>query len=409
MISYDDALAIIREAACSLNPGREQVTLALAAGRIAAQDVMTGLDIQPFDNAAMDGFAVNLADLKDASPTNPVRLTKAGMIAAGETLAGKSVTNGTCWHIMTGAKVPEGAECVVPVEDVLIEGESVLFKNIPKPGQHIRKRGEDFLKGTKITLTGERISAAHIMPLATLGISRLDVLKRPRVLFISTGAEIIDDLGGPLRDGQIYNSNAAFALSFLNAYGVDALQGKTIRDEPDSFLSALRSAQEEGYSLIVSSGAVSAGAYDFVKESLKVLGAEILFHKIKLKPGKPNLLAKLPCGALYFGLPGNPVATSVGLRFFVAEALRIAQGQKRETPLYARAMNRFTKKPGLHMILKARYESWDDGTLSVDILDGQESFMVSPYLKMNCWAHAPEEVDTIKAGDVVEIYPIMPD
>jgi molybdopterin molybdotransferase len=390
-------------------PGREQVALALAAGRIAAQDVMAEIDIQPFDNAAMDGFAVNLADIKDASSVKPVRLTKAGMIAAGETLAGQSLTAGTCWHIMTGAKVPAGADCIVPIEEVLMEGDTVIFKSIPKLGQHIRKRGEDFLKGTKITLTGERISAAHIMPLATLGISSLDVLKKPRVLFISTGAEIIDDLSSPLQEGQIYNSNAAFALSFLKGCGVDVIQGKTIRDEPDVFLSTIRAAQEEGYSLIISSGAVSAGAYDFVKESLKVLGAEILYHKIKLKPGKPNLFAKLPGGALYFGLPGNPVATSVGLRFFVAEALRVMQAQSRETPLYARAMNRFTKKPGLHMILKARYESWEDGTLSVDILDGQESFMVSPFLKMNCWAHTGEEVDTIKAGDVVEIYPLMPD
>ena len=194
MISYSDALGIIRESAFCLNLGREQVALEQTVGRVAADDVIVGLDIQPFDNAAMDGFAVKLADLAGATSAQPVHLTKAGMIAAGENPAEKSITARTCWHIMTGAKVPTGTECIVPVEDVLIEGDSVIFKSVPKLGQHIRKRGEDFSKGTKITLKGGHITPVHIMPLATLGISNLRVFKKPRVLFISTGAEIIDDL-----------------------------------------------------------------------------------------------------------------------------------------------------------------------------------------------------------------------
>ena len=126
------------------------------------------------------------------------------------------------------------------------------------------------------------------------------------------------------------------------------------------------------------------GEFDFVKEGLEKIGADIIFHKVKLKPGKPNLFAILPNGAFYFGLPGNPVASAVGLRFFVVSALSAMMGQEPEKPLHARAMTKFVKKSGLHMILKGKSESWEDGTRSVDILDGQASFMVSPILNMNC-------------------------
>jgi molybdopterin molybdotransferase len=408
MISYSDALQIIRDTASCRKLATETVSLENAIGRVCAEDLTAALDIQPFDNAAMDGFAVRVDNLARASEANPVHLKQSGVIGAGQSVLGKHIEGGSCWHVMTGASLPKGTEGIVPIEDVVIEGETVIFIRPPKQEQHIRRAGQDFRKGSIIALTGERISPAHILPLGTLGISRFAVSKKPRVLFISTGTEVVDDLNTSLGEGQIYNSNKPYASAFLRACGAEIDLSKTIRDDQDSFLGALKAAEEEGYDMVVSSGAVSAGTYDFVKAGLEKFGAEILYHKIKLKPGKPNLFARLPGGALYFGLPGNPVATSVGLRFFVAEALRVLQGQKQESPVFARAMNRFSKKPGLHMVLKSRLESWEDGSLSVDILDGQESFMVSPFLMMNGWLHVPEDTETIKAGDVVEIYPLQP-
>lgn len=407
MITYNDALQIIRKTAISVKLGTEKVLLAEVVGRVCAEDLVAGLDIQPFDNAAMDGFAVRLEDLADASDTSPVQLKKAGIIAAGESSNPITVEKGTCWHIMTGALLPVGAEAIVPVENVVIDGDLITFKAKAIVGQHIRYAGEDFKKGASLLSRGDKIGVAHILPLATLGISEITVFKKPRILFIPTGTEIVDDLNATLRNGQIYNSNKFYSIAFLTACGADVVEHDIIHDDLESFMNALRDIHKNDYDIIVSSGAVSAGSFDFVKEGLEKSGSEILYHKIKLKPGKPNLLAMLPSGILYFGLPGNPVATAVGLRFFVADALRAMQAQNLETPVFARAMNGFSKKSGVHMILKGKLEYWEDGSITADILGAQESFRVSPFLTMNCWLQIAEEQENIKAGDVIEAYPLQ--
>lgn len=408
MISYTDALNIIRQTAGLHRLQSERVTLEKSVGRICFENLTVGLNIPPFDNAAMDGFAVRLSDISGANPEKPVILKNLGQIGAGD--AGSyPLEAGTCWHIMTGAPVPANVDCIIPIENVTFgPSGTVTFSTSASPGQHIRRSGEDFKKGTNLPLAGQRITPAHVMALASIGMPMLSVFRKPRILFVSTGTEIIDDLGQLLSPGKIYNSNMPFARAFLDSCGADISIEKTIRDDTDAFLSILRNAEQSKFDIIVSSGAVSAGAHDFVKEGLNIAGAEILYHKIRLKPGKPNLFARLPRGALYFGLPGNPVATAVGLRFFVIEAVRAFYGQKPECPMYARAMNKFSKKAGLHFVLKGFSESWDDGILSIDILDGQESFMVSPFLKMNSWIHVHENIEAIKTGDALEIYPFMP-
>lgn len=407
MISFTEALHLVEQAAQSIRLEKERVPLRDLPGRICAETIHAPLDIQPFDNSAMDGFAVRLDDLRTASPDNPVLLKEAAIIAAGDTTEMLSLQSGTCMQIMTGALTPEGTEAVVPVEEVIIQGDRIAFSSMPKPGTHIRRRGEDFKQGMPLLKIGEQLTVSHILPLATLGISQVSVFRRPKVLFISTGTELVDDLTASLQPGQIYNSNRAYAETFLKMLGVEWHQTDTIRDDTDSFIKALQPAGTQGYDLIISSGAVSAGAYDFIKEGLTQMGAEHLYHKVKMKPGKPNLLAKLPSGALYFGLPGNPVATAVGLRFFVSAALRVMSQQKLEAPIYAETINTFTKKPGLHMILKGKTGYREDGRIVVDILDGQESFMVRPFLTMNGWVFAEEEKGTIQPGEMVRVYPIF--
>lgn len=408
MITYNDALHIVRETALLKRLGTEEVPLADVVGRVCAADLVAGLDIQPFDNSAMDGFAVRLDDLAAADGSRPIQLRKAGIIGAGENTQGISIEEGTCWHVMTGAPLPVGAEAIIPVENVLVEKDMITFREKPVAGQHIRYAGEDFKKGAPLLSQGEKVTSTHILPLATLGVSNVTVFKKPRILFIPTGTEIIDDLSTPLSTGQIYNSNKFYAASLLTECGAEITVQDTIRDDLEHFAKVLMGADGERYDIIVSSGAVSAGSFDFVKEGLERSGSQILYHKIGLKPGKPNLMAMLPSGALYFGLPGNPVATAVGLRFFVREALRVLNRQRPELPVYARAMNGFSKKAGLHMILKGRLEYWEDGSVTVDILEGQESFKVSPFLNMNCWIHVPEERESIKSGEVVEAYPLLP-
>ncbi len=406
MLAYQKALQVITQTALSKPLGSEQVPLAEAVGRVCAENLYAALDIQPFDNSAMDGFAVRMDDLAKATDSAPVRLRKAGVMGAGKNPDGIVLQPGTCWHVMTGAPLPMGTEAIIPVEHAMVEGDEIVFQETPEAGQHIRSAGEDFKRGDCLLSIGERISPTHILPLATLGIAHITVFKKPRILFIPTGTEIVDDLGTTLQHGEIYNSNKFYAKAFLTACGADVFEYDTIRDDLNAFHSTLQDISRHRYDMIVSSGAVSAGSFDFIKDGLVASGADILYHKLKLKPGKPNLLAILPSGEIYFGLPGNPVATAVGLRFFVAAALRVMQSQEPEVPIYARAINEFSKKSGLHMVLKGRFDYQEDGSMTVNILDGQESFKVNPFLSMNCWIHVSEEREHISAGEVLEVYPL---
>lgn len=410
MITYQQARQTIQDVAGQYALGTELVPLSAIAGRICAEDITAPLDIQPFDNAAMDGYALRCADLAMASAGNPVRLKKTHLIAAGNRILPGPVQPSTCVRIMTGAPLPLGADCVVPFELTTTDGDDVFFTARSEKAANIRFAGEDFRKGDVVLSRSIPLTAAHIMPLATLGIHRVRVFRRVRAIFIATGGELVDDLEASLQPGQIYNSNCPYSLAMLQALGGDCVAAYTIPDEPDVFAKLLAAAIEEhSPDLVISSGAVSAGDFDFVRATLEKLGAEILFHKVKIKPGKPNLFAKLPQGSLYFGLPGNPVATAVGLRFFVEPALRAMTQRAPEQPLYAKSTSPFTKKPGLFMFLKARISCSARGELLADLLEGQASFMVSPFTRMNGWVTVEEENSNLGENELVAFYPAQPD
>lgn len=407
MISYQDACETVIEAAQNYALRTKVVVLADIPGHVASTQIQAPLAIQPFDNSAMDGFAVISADLAGATENNAVALKMAGVIAAGDGSMTVSVESGTCARIMTGAPVPAGADAVVPVELAEVVDDTVSFKTCPSRDDHIRMAGEDFQVGAPVLKKGQRLSAVHILPLASLGIGQVSVFRKPRAAFLSTGKELVDDLSLPLKPGQIYNTNGPYGAAVLESAGAEIQTSRTIPDEEVGFMEALKELMAQDIDLIVSSGAVSAGAFDFVKAGLEKCGAEILFHKVRMKPGKPNLFARLPNGTLYFGLPGNPAATAVGLRFFVEPAIRAMTGQKTENPFIAIAETAFTKKPGFAMFLKSVQRVDDEGCLRVSFADGQQSFMVHPFLTANAWAVVPEDFAEIEVGEKVEIYPLF--
>ena len=235
MISFETAQKIIRERASKYRLDTEVIALLGAAGRVCAEDVRAPLTIQPFDNSAMDGFAVRICDLEGASESTSVILEKTGVIAAGDLVPEEAIMAGKCIHIMTGAPVPKDTDAVVPIENVDVQDSKVTFKSVPKPMANIRCAGEDFQKGDEILKAGDSLGVTHILPLATLGISRLRVFKKPKVAFMATGREIVDDLSATLESGQIYNSNRPYALAMLDALGCDVLPCETVRDDLDVF------------------------------------------------------------------------------------------------------------------------------------------------------------------------------
>lgn len=407
MITYTLARDIIEDAARQKPATTEWRATDRLAGCVAAETVTAPCSIQPFDNSAMDGFAVRLSDFPEDAGAG-VTLLRRDTLAAGDNAEGTGIAPGECMAIMTGAPVPEGTDAVVPVERTEKDGDRVIFHARPGAGDNIRRAGEDFREGDPVWRAGERLGPAQLMAAATLGISGARVFRPLRAAFIATGKELVDDFSQPLAPGQIYNSNRFYAEQALKQLGVELVSAHTIHDERAVFHDTVKELIARGIDIVISSGAVSAGEFDFVRDELESLDAEILFHRLRIKPGKPNLFARLPHGGVYFGLPGNPVATVVGLRFFVAPFLDAACGRPPEAPVKARLANRVKKRGPLRIFLKARADM-DDGQLRVTSLEGQASFMVSPMLSMNVWAIAPEDQECLEAGSEIEIYPEFPD
>jgi molybdopterin molybdotransferase len=405
MISYAEALAIIRANKTLL--GTEAISLAEIVGRICAEKITAPIANQPFDNSAMDGFALKTEEIVGATHDSPVALAMIGHIAAGGTPATSVPERGQCYEIMTGAPLPPGCDTVVPVEKTEKDKNgSILFRSVAKKGDNIRRAGADFAVGDAVLAPGAVLHAGHVLALATLGIGKLKVVCRPKVAVVSTGLEVVDNLGAALEGGQIYNSTGPYLHSVLPRMGMDPVALGTVADDAALYKEKLLAAARNGCEIILSTGAVSAGVHDFVPAVLKDIGAEIFFHKVAIRPGKPVLFAKFPHGGpFFFGLPGNPVSTAVGLRFFVCPLLRAMQSLSPEPPLYGVLAEDYSKKAAeLRFFLRARLDNNAKGENVVEIIRDQQSFKVSPFVLSDTWVMIPEHISQFKQGDIVEIY-----
>jgi len=307
---------------------------------------------------------------------------------------------------MTGARLPDGLDRVIPVEltERLDAPPRVRLLAEVEAGQNVRSAGSDVPAGATVLAAGTPLAPQHLMLLAALGIASVAVAERPRVAVLCTGRELVDDPAATLASGQIRNSNGPFLAERLPRAGAEPAHVETVGDEVEAFLAAFARARDAGARVVISTGAVSMGRYDFVPQALERLGAETVFHKVAIRPGKPLLFARLPDGTLFFGLPGNPIAVAVGLRFFVEPALRVMLGLPRETPWRAPLAADYAKKPRLRFHLKARVVLDAQGQLSVRILEGQESYRIRPLAEANAWAVVPVEATELSAGTLVDVY-----
>lgn len=410
MIDYHQALQQILALA---RPGPEETCRASAAlGRVLAAAVTSGEDLPPFDNSAMDGFALRSAGQALAAGRE---FTVRGALMAGDGLAASLQGADQAWEIMTGARLPQGADTVVPVEQVAIlerdaAGHTTRMRLAVgiEAGRHVRRAGEDVARGATILTEGTVLQAPHLAMLAALGIASVPVRRRPRVALVCTGRELVDDPDAPLRAGQIRNSNAPLLAARIVAAGAELVLNQTVDDAPQAFAAVFETARAAGVDVFISTGAVSMGHLDFVPETLARAGAQLHFHKVRIRPGKPLLFASLPAssgGMLCFGLPGNPASGAVGMRFFVEPALRAMLGMAPETPLRAVLETRHESSPGWRFFLKGRLALDGDGRLRAGILPGQESFRIRPLLDANAWVVIPAEAGVTEAGSLVEAWP----
>lgn len=328
MITLEDALSRILAALPA--PVGESVGLLDTAGRVLTENISSSMDLPPFDNSAMDGYAVRAADVTAARPDAPVSLRLAGRIPAGENFDGELVPGG-CVRLFTGSPLPRGADAVVMQEDTRVEPEragEVLICDPARAGENVRRRGADVARGGLLAAAGEGLTPAHLSLLAAVGVREASVGRRAIVGLLATGSEL-REAGEPLGPGQIYESNrAALAPLITRAGGIP----KNFPLVPDT-LAATQTALERalaGCDMIVTSGGVSVGEMDFVKSAFENVGGELQFWKVAIRPGKPFVFGR--CGGKFlFGLPGNPVSAFVTSLLLVRPALRRWQGARAVT------------------------------------------------------------------------------
>lgn len=409
MYDYKDGLEILCRAAKARQiKQKEQVGLQEAQGRICSNDIKAPIANQPFDNSAMDGYALRAQDIKKASDENPVDLSCRNEIVAGDSDKAGAIAHGQCIRIMTGAPVPEGCDVVVPVENTEEKDKHIVFTHPAREGANIRLAGEDYQKGDNVLSKSDLIESSHILPLATLGIHSVSVLRKLKVALISTGKELVTDMNSQLGPGKIYNSNGPYLSAMIRNFGAELIELGAVPDDLSQYKNKISQAREQKADLILSTGAVSAGVHDFVPSVLKEMGAQILFHKCKIRPAKPILGACFEQdGPMVIGLPGNPVSAASGYRFFAVPVMRFLLDLPQEEPVRARLDNAYHKrKSDFTFFLKARHYIDDVGQTRVEILPGQESFKTAPFTKMTCWAVGEAGRSDLGVDELIDIYPL---
>jgi len=409
MISYADALNLID---ANVEPlGATPLSLDQIGNAANADPVTSKLDVPAFANAAMDGFALRAADTSDATAEAPLHLPVTGIVAAGDAPA-DAPPRGAAIEIMTGAPLPRDCDSVIPIERVETETDAangIVAIGIREPletGRNVRSAGEDFRAGQIVLEGGQPAEPHDVMALAATGNDRIVARTMPRIAIITTGSELAD-AGAPADPGMIRDANGPYLQAFIESIGATQTTRINVADRSEDLEAALESASHDA-DVILTTGGVSAGRYDLIPDAIERLGGRIVFHKVAIRPGKPLLFARLPNKTLLFGLPGNPIAAAVGLRFFVVRSLRRLQGLPPENFHAAVSDERIRKRSSLCFFGKASARADADGRLRVTLLPGQESFKIKPLTKANCWAVVPEGPEVVESGDVIRIAPLYP-
>lgn len=375
----------------------EMIQLSHCLGRVLAEDLASPLDLPPFDNSAMDGYAFCFADL-----ANTDKFKLIGYSFAGHPFEGK-YQKGSCVRIMTGATVPEGYDTVQMQEKTQADGDNINIDAPYKKGANIRVRGEEIQAGTPVLKAGTRVGAAEMGVLATIGVSQARVYRQLTVAFFSTGDEL-RPVGSDLAPGQIYDSNRYAILGLLQKAGVDWLDLGVIPDEPQALRAAFRNAASQA-DMVITSGGVSVGDADYTKQILDEEG-EITFWKMAIKPGKPFAFGKLG-KSVFCGLPGNPVSSMVTFYKIVMPLLEKMQGRPvtKALTFNARLSHQIRKHPGRVEYQRGILSRNQEGELEVCTTGSQGSGMLTSMTLANCFIILPQMQGDVSAGSLVEVEP----
>jgi len=407
MISYKAAKRTLLKSNIKIK--KETINSLKSLNRICVKDVYSPVNYPAGNNTAFDGYAVSSKDTTYLNNKKSRKFKILKTIAAGDNPKIKNVKRFQTIEVMTGAIINKPFDTVIPIEQIKFYSDNknkkyILVNKKIKKNEYIRYLGSDYKKNELVVKKGTLIQPSHILAFKSLGIKKIEVKKKPNILFFSTGNEISDKQKIP--DWQVRNSNSYYIKSLSNSFLFNFIDGGILRDQDENLFKKLIDKNIRSKAdIIITSGAVSAGRFDFVPRVIKKFKLSNFFKDVAIRPGKPILFAKFKNKEkVFFGLPGNPISSAACFRFFVYPYLSTVLNISEEKPFKARLKNKFVKKKNFTRFLKGKLTSTNDGNLKVEILKGQESFKIKSFVKSNVWGLFRAGQSVFKKGQIIECH-----
>ena len=410
MISYKEAKKILLKSNIKIK--KETIDSLKSLNRVCAKDIYSPVNYPAGNNTAFDGYAVNSKDTIYLNQKKSKKFKILKTIAAGDNPKIKNVKKFQTVEVMTGAIINKPFDTIIPIEQIKFypsfkNKKYILVNKRIKKNEYIRYLGSDYKKQELVVKKGTLIQSSHILAFKSLGIKKIDVKTKPNILFFSTGNEISDKQ--KIENWQVRNSNSYYIKSLSNNFLFNFIDGGILRDNDEKIFKKLINKNIKSKTdIIITSGAVSAGRFDFVPRIIKKFKLSNFFKDVAIRPGKPVLFAKFKSKEkVFFGLPGNPISSAACFRFFVYPFLSNILNINEENPFKARLKNKFVKKKNFTRFIKGKLTSTNNGNLQIAILQGQESFRLKPFVKSNVWGVFKAGQSVFKKGQLIECHSLI--
>ena len=406
MIHYKKALLKLKKNKIKIKS--EIVSVESSLNRISALDLNSPNNYPAANNTAFDGFAINSKETNKINSKNSIKFKIIKTLAAGENPKIKKISKLSTIEVMIGAIIKKPFDTVIPIEQIKffpnsIKPKYIIINKKIKKNNFIRFLGSDFEKGERIIKKGEIINSQHILALKTLGVKKILVKKKPKIVFYTTGNEISNSSKIP--NWKVRNSNSYYLKSFLENLPFNFIEKNILRDEDlVKFKKELKINLKSNNDIIITSGAVSAGKFDFVPKIINSFKLKYYFKGAYIRPGKPIMFAKFKKNKAFFGLPGNPISSAACFRFFVLPFLYFSTDTIENKPINSKIKYQLTKKKNYTRFIKGKLSFSKKGIAEFETYKGQESFRIKPFTNSNAWGLFPNGKDKFKKGALIECY-----
>ena len=405
MKSYSKAVNILKRAKIII--GNEYIKSSDGLNRVCASNIHSNVNYPSANNSSFDGFAINSRDTENLNKNKSKAFKIIGSIPAGKKPFKKKIKKFDAVEIMTGGIIPKGLDTIIPIEQINFYPNNkikkfILIKKKIKKNNNIRFAGSDYKKEQLIIKKGTIIQSKHILVLKTLGVKKIKVKKKLNILFFSTGNEVSNLDKIPI--WKVRNSNSQYIGSLNDNFLFNFENGGILKDHHHQyFKSKINKMLKSKIDIIITSGAVSAGKFDYIPSVVKQFKTSHYFKSVMIRPGKPILFAKIKQKAI-FGLPGNPISSAACFRFFVYPYIENILNLNPEKPIKAILKNSFEKKKNLTRFIKSKISTTKNGKLEVELLSGQESFRICSFVSSNIWAVLPQGQSKFKKGQIIDCF-----